>query len=406
MLMQDLGYRAPHRSEATDVCASIEETDLTAGGLASIGLIPAAVLHANPLISYSGRRREAPLGLASAAGRHLRGRAAWFLISPTWTLEGRDDVEKLRRDAVMHRARNPEHRLIFVCNSQSEVEGLRAVGEAAFFHNKTANVAERIFTPLDGVHVEFDAIYNAQLVPWKRHELSLGIERCAFLFYRGLPLPTAAATEAAIVARHAAAAPGHVFNNRFDEHGKPARLSPQTVNTHLNRAHVGLCLSEKEGAMFASVEYMLSGLPVVSTPSIGGRDVYFDEEYCLIVPPDPRSVAEAVQALKLRAIPRAYIRQKTLKRLEENRSRFLGLLNAILEENGSDSRFSGRWPFVKPVTMEWLPVDEAVHRASDGIVDAFEKRKKRRGFLFWRRWWPRLKARYARARVALNSETS
>ena len=38
--------------------------------------------------------------------------------------------------------------------------------------------------------------------------------------------------------------------------------------------------------MLASIEYLLAGLPVVSTPSLGGRDHYFDDEYCLIAPPD------------------------------------------------------------------------------------------------------------------------
>ncbi|MEP9386670.1 glycosyltransferase [Mesorhizobium sp. KR9-304] len=399
MLMQDLGYRAPHPSEETEVCARFGEKALPAEMPEAIGLIPAAVLHADPLISYSGCRQDAPLGLASVAGRPLRDRAAWFLISPTWTIEGEDRARELRQLAMLHRARNPGHRLIFACNTQEESDGLRAFGEAAFLHSHNAHVPEWIFKPLDGVAVEFDAVYNAQLVPWKRHELSLGIESCAFLFHRGATLPTAAATEAAIIARHTAAVPGHVFINRFDAHGKPARLSPSEVNTQLNRARVGLCLSEKEGAMFASMEYLLAGLPVVSTPSIGGRDVYFDEEYCLVVPPDPRSIAEAVQALKVRGIPRTHIRERTLKRLENDRARFIGLLNAILEESGSDSRFSMPWPFAKPVTMEWLAVDEAVHRAAHGIVDGFEKKNKRRGFLLWRKWWPRLRARYGRARV-------
>ena len=104
------------------------------------------------------------------------------------------------------------------------------------------------------------------------------------------------------MARHAATAPGHVFLNAFDEGGMPIRLPLSEVNRHLNRAGVGLCLSEREGAMFASTEYLLSGLPVVSTPSTGGRHVYYDEEYCWTVPPDPRSVAEAVAALKAKGI--------------------------------------------------------------------------------------------------------
>ncbi len=188
----------------------------------SAGLVPAAVLHDDPLISFSGHRREVGIGLPNIVGRRLRGRPAWFLISPTWTIEGDDFAGVLRDLAVQHRAGNPEHRLIFVCNTPEEVAGLKKFGEAAFFYNKTANTPDWIFTPLDGIEPEFDAIYNAQLVPRKRQELSLEVESCAFLFHRGLPVPDIAATEQAIIARHAAAAPGHVFINRFGEDGAPS----------------------------------------------------------------------------------------------------------------------------------------------------------------------------------------
>lgn len=392
MLMQDLGYRAPTPTEEAEVRAMTSQAG-PAGGTGPIGLIPAAVLHGDPLISYSGHRREAPLGLASIVDRRLQNRTAWFLMSPMWTIESEEYARQLRATAVLHRARNPGHRLIFACNTQEEVAGLRNLGEAAVFHNHNVHVPEWIFTPLDGVEAEFDAVYNAQLVPWKRHELSLGIRSCAFLFHRGLPMPGIAATERAIVARHAAAAPGHVFINRFGKDGAPIRLPPAEVNRHLNRASVGLCLSAVEGAMFASMEYLLAGLPVVSTKSVGGRHVYLDEEYCRIVPDDPQSVAEAMDALKAKGIPRAYVRERTLARLERDRVHFLGLLNAILEESGAEPSFAMPWPFKKKVTtMEWMRPEEAVDRAALGIVDGFEKKKRKKGALGWRRWGLRLRA--------------
>ena len=133
--------------------------------------------------------------------------------------ESEDVAQGIREAAILHRARNPDHRLIFICNTPEEVLRVQNVGEAAYFYNKTANSSERIFRPLGGPRIEFDAIYNAQIVPWKRHELSLEIERCAFLFYRNSLLHDAAGPEAAVMARHARAAPGHVFLNPLDEDG-------------------------------------------------------------------------------------------------------------------------------------------------------------------------------------------
>jgi hypothetical protein len=389
MLMNDLGFRAPRPAEEAQIVAKHARGELTRhlGTVVTAptpaNLIPAAVLNAVPLISYSGLLREAPLGLANFGAERLRQRPAWFMISPTWSIEAEDVVVGIREAAILHRAGNPDHRLIFICNTPEEVLRVQNVGEAAYFYNKTANSSERIFRPLEGTRIEFDAIYNAQIVPWKRHELSLEIESCAFLFYRNSLLHDAAGSEAEVMTRHGRATPGHVFLNALDEEGAPLRMPLSDVNRQLNRASIGLCLSQLEGAMFASTEYLLSGLPVVSTPSTGGRHVYYEEEYCWTVPPDPRSIAEAVGALKARGFPRSYIHQRTLERLHRDRARFLGLINSILEESGSDTRLTMPWPFRKPVTMEWLPSDLAVERAAQGIVDGFERIEK--SSAVWRR---------------------
>lgn len=375
MLMQDLGFRAPLPDEEARIHS--RRTGRDAGRVRASEAafrIPAAVLSGNPLISYSGMVPQSLLGLASIGAASLRAKPAWFLISPTWSIEEDAIAEGLRELAVLHRFDSPHHRLIFVCNTPEEVVMLRKYREAAFFYNKTANTSERIFKPLEDVRVEFDAIYNAQLVPWKRHELSLEIKKCAFLFYRDRSAQRSADAEATIMARHAAA-PGHVFINPFDTAGEPVRLPSSDVNRHLNRASVGLCLSEKEGAMFVSTEYLLAGLPIVTTPSTGGRHVYHDEEYCWTVSPDPRSVADAVQALKAKGVPRAHIRERTLRRLEPDRARFLELINTILEECRSQRRLVKPWPFRKDVTMDWLVPSEAVAHAVYGVVDAFERKK-------------------------------
>ena len=274
--------------------------------------------------------------------------------------------------AVVHRLLNPGHSIVFMCNTEQETELMQSLGEAALFHNKTSSVSEFVFRPLEGVSEEFDAIYNAQLRTWKRHELSLEIERCAFVYYRDNVDPVTRESEEALISRHAEIAPGHVFVNRRNEDGFPTRMSPEEVNLQLNRAAVGLCLSEVEGPMFASTEYLLAGLPVVTTPSNGGRQRYLDDDYCLTVEPDPRLVAEAVSALKARRIPRTYIRQKTLERLQHDRERFIGLLNRIFAEAGSDRRIEMPWPFRRPVIMQWRKPRKAVRQALAGTVDAFE----------------------------------
>ena len=123
--------------------------------------------------------------------------------------------------------------------------------------------------------------------------------------------------------------------------------------------------------MFASVEYLLAGLPVVSTPSRGGRQHFLDNDYCLTVHPDPRSVAEAVAALRARQIPREYVRQKTLERMRPQRQAFIDLLNRLLAEAGSNRTIVTPWPFRRPVIMQWRRRGRTVCLALAGEVDAF-----------------------------------
>lgn len=369
MLSYDLGYRPPSIHEIARIALRRTKNRIKKRGqrVASSHL-PATLISDDPLISYSGIAVRAPLGLASHMPKMPRDHAAWFLISPTWTMEDESLAKTTRGHAVTYRFRNSGHSLIFLCNTPEEVDLLRSQREAAIFHNATSCVSELHFKPLTGVPVEFDAIYNAKLASWKRHELSLGVARCAFVFYRDLVGTTTHESEIALISRHRELAPGHVFINEFDRDGVPVRLDFAQVNWQLNRATVGLCLSETEGAMLASVEYMLAGLSVVTTPSRGGRHVYYDDEYCLTVPPDPRSVAEAVAALKAKQIPRDYIRMRTLKKLERDRSRFIDLVNAILAEGRSTERVSKRWPF-EQMTRQWIDPTVAVSHALSGTVD-------------------------------------
>ena len=372
MLTTKLGYRPPSPREVMAVLRRrVQGRVRPPDPFKDDFPIPMAVLHADPLVCYSGIVDAAPLGVASLLGRRMRTRPAWFLLSPTWTAEDEFVARQRRYHAVLHRFFNPHHSFVFLCNTEREAAILQSLGEAAFVHNKTTGIDERLFRPLAGVATEFDAIYNAQLASWKRHELTLEIPRCAFLFYRSTHAGTASTrqSEAALIARHAEVAPGHVFINDYDAAGFPLRLPAEAVNRHLNRASVGLCLSEEEGPMFACAEYLLSGLAALTTPNKGGRDFWLDDEFFITVAADPRSVAEGVAALQARAIPREHVRARTMRRIDAERARFIGLVNAIHEECGIDEEFPGFWPLKRPVIMEWMEPAEAMHRALAGTVD-------------------------------------
>jgi glycosyltransferase involved in cell wall biosynthesis len=133
----------------------------------------------------------------------------------------------------------------------------------------------------------------------------------------------------------------HFFNR--SENGEFEKLTPLQINQALSQCGVGLCLSAEEGAMYASVEYLLAGLPVVTTPSLGGRDVFFDDEIALTVEPVPEAVKAGVDEMITRNISPALIRQRTVGRLHEHRRTFISLIQSIYDREGVVRSFAEEW---------------------------------------------------------------
>lgn len=106
-------------------------------------------------------------------------------------------------------------------------------------------------------------------------------------------------------------------------------------------------------------------MPIVTTPSKGGRDLFFDPEYCLTVAPDPRAVREAVDSLRDRHISREYIRQRTPQKIEPQRRAFLALLDEIIERQGYPAHFGAAWPWHHRRNLcQWTSVADHFAQAS------------------------------------------
>ncbi len=302
-----------------------------------------SVLSVDPPIVYTTLAWPDVAGNLWSYGTRLGNRRALILIYLSWHFgpdpSGQDKLRSIRR----YRAAFPEHEVVFACNAPDEVATLREAGEEAHLLNHNLAVSERCFRPLSEAEPILDAVYNARLSDTKRLWLAADIPSVGYVLRKISEDDSARAAEILQSVRQLE--PAHRIFNRL-EAGRPVLLDGEAVNAAYNQAAVGLCLSEVEGAMLSSMEYMLAGLPIVSTPSLGGRDLFFDPEYCLVVPPDPRQVRDAVAALRARAIPRAYVREKTLARIEAQRRSFLAVLDDFLVRSGYEPRFGDLWPWL------------------------------------------------------------
>jgi glycosyltransferase involved in cell wall biosynthesis len=314
----------------------------------------ATVLSRDPptfLVPIGGVR---PLWMVESLSFFLADRAVLFLLLVYWSLEDDKRIEVMRANAERHRQRFPKHSLVFLSNTAEEQRRLDAAGLEAVLAHHNQIISEHIFRPLPNPTISFDAVYNARLAPFKRHHLAAAVERLVYIASHHLDMSRTAGR--AYLQRMLARSPNHRIANPL-VNGLPVHLPHEQVNEIYNQAAVGLCLSSVEGGMYASLEYMLADLPVVTTPSRGGRDAFFDADYCLTVDPDPRAVRDAVVALRDKGIPRHVVRRRTLERVEAERQRSLRQLDEVLARHGTGLEASAIWPPKGGATaIAWKPI--------------------------------------------------
>jgi len=167
-----------------------------------------------------------------------------------------------------------------------------------------------VMRPLE-LDKKFDAIYVARLIEWKRHYLAAGIPNLALVGGK---------THGASASRNI---PPHVYLNS-------SPLTPEEVCTKINESRCGLVLSEMEGASFASSEYLLCGVPVVSTESKGGRDVWYNDYNAKIVAPNASAVKEAVEFFVANPRDPMIVRDQHIQQANHYRENFVELLHQTL----------------------------------------------------------------------------
>jgi hypothetical protein len=208
---------------------------------------------------------------------------------------------------------------------------LADLGISAKLINHNTFVDERAYRIDDGVQQSYDAVYNARLVPFKRHFLATGVTSL-LLLAAGDPTPDEVAAVRKILPE------AEIANTRD---GAYRDFDLKEVVRELNTARCGLCLSAIEGAMFSSIEYLLCGLPVVNTPNAGGRDWFFSTDYVFDCEDNPQSVARAVtSAAALGRIGsfRQFVRNSTIRRIRQEREKFYSIINDIFVQSGQPGR--------------------------------------------------------------------
>jgi len=276
----------------------------------------------DPLIAvtYGG---GAVLEAAEKVAARANGTAAYLLLQPSW--HGPAQLPDILRAAKLVAAIAPNVRMTVAAATPEDDLLFRRSGLSSIWCNHNAFLDERIFHPEPDREKLYDAVYVGRLVRMKRHELAAHVPRMAIISGR-YEFDEAYAT-ACISA----------FDDlryvNFEPGSGRRQLSAEEVREVLVASRCGLALSELEGAMYASAEYLLCGLPVVTTPSKGGRDVFFHPDYVETVEPSQDAVAEAVARLNARNLDPWTIHRRTLELAKPHRIRLLMWMSGILQQN-------------------------------------------------------------------------
>jgi Iap family predicted aminopeptidase len=109
------------------------------------------------------------------------------------------------------------------------------------------------------------------------------------------------------------------------------KLEKPQINIYYNQSLIGGIFSECEGACFASSQYLLCGLPVISIKSVGGRDIWYNEYNSIICENNEDSVYESIELAKSKIISgefnREKIRELHLKQMDKHRNKLIDYIN-------------------------------------------------------------------------------
>ena len=225
-----------------------------------------------------------------------------------------------------HRAMLQKKNIELIILNNSKREHLFAIlfGFKSVFLNQNMHVCEHQFK-IENYPKKYDAVYIAAAKKYKRLHLAQKIESLYIITYFW-PLVIDEngnwdlhAFEPRI--KHAA------FNNK--------RIDKPQIRRILSQSKCGLALSKKEGAMLASMEYLLSGIPIVTTKSLGGRDHFFDNRYVKTVKSNATAVKNGVEEIISLNLNPDLIRNETLAKIETERRKFYSFVKKLHTDNNS-----------------------------------------------------------------------
>jgi glycosyltransferase involved in cell wall biosynthesis len=247
----------------------------------------------------------------------------------------------------------PRDAFHFLCSDEFQAVDLQAAGLSALHVSHNAFLDESLYPVAleEPARRKFDAVCISRMLRLKRHGLAREVPRVLFI-----GSVVADDDEEAYFQELSAMMPQAEFTHR-QKHW----LDTTEVAARCAEAAAGLILSPYEGGSYVTTEYMLCGLPVVSTGSVGGRECWLHPRFSRVVPASARAVAEAVAEFKANPVSPHEVRDHALRVMTEQRQRFFQLGQRIYEvENAGRDFARDFYANFRHKMAEWKPNGEVM----------------------------------------------
>lgn len=278
------------------------------------------VLHDNPCVLYC----KVPwVDYFSHALRTPKPVA--ILVSTNWKLNRQERANAIQW-AKDHLHRHPSHYIEFLLDRDEEVEVFTHFDLNVTRFNPNALCDERVYRLLLDVERKYPAVYVARPAFHKKLPLCREIKgKWLWITYNVDENPRIVAETLAMRNCHAP---------QFTDGKYTHYINRSKIPEYLNSASVGLCLSDEEGSMYTSAEYLLCGLPVVATPGLGtSRADLFTPQTAFITKANAFSIREAVLEVGKLSDPEM-IRKQTLGKMQPYRCVFVDALRRAYQAVG------------------------------------------------------------------------
>jgi hypothetical protein len=269
-------------------------------------------------------------------------RCVWLLVQVTVNLDQTGCLKRLLRWKNKLEKDQPRLRLFFLTASEHDCVRLHSAGIPAEWIHHDTFTDPGAFHPLKKVKKHFDVICDARLPVLEHRELTAKIAGLGLVMFSSPDAWGKGKSQAVQWHMEEAFWASDLFLTDHEA------LGAREFNAIINQGRVGLCLTEEKGGASLAIQYLLAGIPVVTTQDCRMDKDFLDPEFVLTVAASPGALAAGVDEMKRRNLCPELIHRKTSGRLDAHQRRFHGVLGRIKAGKEKDFFLSpqfwpGRW---------------------------------------------------------------